>query len=272
MLADIAVAVNPDDERYRDLVGKTAILPLVGRELPIIADDYVKTDFGTGALKITPGHDPNDFEIGRRHGLPTRSRVIGEDGRMTRRGRRAVRRADGAARRARRSSPRSRRRARIRHARALHPQRARSATARGERIEPLISLQWFMRMDELAKPAIEAVERGPGARSTPSRRRAATSSGCSNIRPWCVSRQLWWGHQLPVWYRGDEETYVGASRPRATAGTRDPDVLDTWFSLGAVAVRDARLARRDAASCAPSTRPTCSSPRATSSSCGSRGW
>ena len=157
MLADTAVAVNPDDERYADLVGEHCVLPLVGRRLPIIADEHVDPEFGTGALKITPGHDPNDFEIGRAHGLEEIA-VIGEDGRMTEEAgerfagltvaeaQEAVRR--GAARRGAASAARSPTRT-----------RCRSRTARGERIEPLISLQWFCRMDELAKPAIEVVER-----------------------------------------------------------------------------------------------------------------
>ena len=123
--------------------------------------------------------------------------------------------------------------------------RSRSRTARASAIEPLISLQWFMRMDELAAPAIDAVHEGR-LRITPSAGAASTSTGCENIRPWCISRQLWWGHRLPVWYRGDE-TYVGDEPPPEGEGwERDPDVLDTWFSIGAVAVRDAGLARRDA--------------------------
>ena len=157
MLADTAVAVNPEDERYRDLVGKTAILPLVGRRLPVIADEYVKPEFGTGALKITPGHDPNDFEIGRRHGLEEIT-VIGEDGRMTEAaGRFAGLTVDeaqrGGGRGARAGGP-------DRASRSPTRTRCRSRTAPGERIEPLISLQWFMRMDELAAPAIEAVRVG----------------------------------------------------------------------------------------------------------------
>jgi valyl-tRNA synthetase len=229
MLADTAVAVNPEDERYRHLIGQTAILPLVGRELPIVGDDYVKTEFGTGALKITPGHDPNDFEIGRRHGLPEIS-VIGEDGRMTAEaGERfaglTVAEAQQAVIAALRDEGRLVRQDEYPH---VVPFSHRS----GERIEPLISLQWFMRMDELAQPAIEAVKSG---RVTihPERWARVYLDWMENIRPWCVSRQLWWGHRLPVWYRGEgdqQETYVGATPPEGDGWEQDPDVLDTWFS------------------------------------------
>jgi valyl-tRNA synthetase len=229
MLADTAVAVNPSDERYAHLVGGTAILPLVGRELPIVADDYVKLDFGTGALKITPGHDPNDFELGRRHGLPEIT-VIGEDGRMTadagerfagmtvEQAQEAVLAALQAEGRLVRSEP--------------YEHEVPFSHRSGERVEPLISLQWFMRMDELAAPAIEAVERGR-VRIHPERWTRVYLDWMENIRPWCVSRQLWWGHRLPVWYRGEgaaAETYVGAAPPEGEGWEQDPDVLDTWFS------------------------------------------
>jgi valyl-tRNA synthetase len=225
MLADTAVAVNPDDERYKHLIGRTAILPLVGRELPIVADDYVKPEFGTGALKITPGHDPNDFDIGRRHGLPEIS-VIGEDGRTTAAaGERfaglTVTEAQQAVLAALQAEGRLVRSEEYPH---VVPFSHRS----GERIEPLISLQWFMRMDELAQPAIDAVKDGR-VRIHPERWARVYLDWMESIRPWCVSRQLWWGHRLPVWYRG-EETYVGATPPEGDGWEQDPDVLDTWFS------------------------------------------
>jgi valyl-tRNA synthetase len=225
MLADTAVAVHPDDERYRDLIGERAVLPLVGRELEIVADEYVKPEFGTGALKITPGHDPNDFEIGRRHGLDQIS-VIGEDGRMTEaapdefRGLTALE-ARAAVVAALREEGLIRREEDYLHA---VPFSQRS----GERIEPLISLQWFMRMDELARPAIEVVRAGR-VRFHPERFTRVYMDWMENIRPWVLSRQLWWGHRLPVWYRG-EETHVGTAPPEGEGWERDPDVLDTWFS------------------------------------------
>src|SRR4051812_46182255 len=224
MLGDTAIAVHPDDDRYTRLIGETAILPLIGRRLRIIADPYVKPEFGTGALKITPGHDPNDFEIGRAHGLDEVT-VIGEDGRMTAEAgrfegltaleaREAVVAALREEKRINRTEP--------------HTHEVPFSQRSGERIEPLISLQWFMRMDELAKPAIEVVESGR-IRIHPEGQRRRYLEWMRNIRPWCISRQLWWGHRLPVWYRGDE-TYVGMDPPDGPGWERDPDVLDTWFS------------------------------------------
>ena len=232
MLADVAVAVHPDDDRYKHLIGEYAILPLVGRRLPIIADDYVKPEFGTGALKVTPGHDPNDFEIGRRHDLPVVS-VIGEDGRINEEaGKRfaglTVAEAKEAVVAALETEGLLRGREPYTHA---VPYSHRS----GERIEPLISLQWFMRMDELARPAIEAVKRGD-VRFHPERWGRVYLDWMANIRPWCVSRQLWWGHRLPVYYCDEcDETYVSAAPPErcgACGGPvrQDEDVLDTWFS------------------------------------------
>ncbi|HEX6698134.1 MAG TPA: valine--tRNA ligase [Solirubrobacteraceae bacterium] len=226
MLADTAVAVHPDDERYRDLVGKAAVLPLVGRHLTIIADDYVKTDFGTGALKITPGHDPNDFEIGRRHELDEVS-VIGEDGRMT-----AEAGTDFAGFTVQEAREKVvaalEAQGLIRH-REPHTHTVPFSHRSGERIEPLISLQWFMAMDALAAPAIAVVEEGR-VRIRPESQARRYLEWLRNIRPWCISRQLWWGHQIPVWYREDEETYVGVDPPQGAGWERDPDVLDTWFS------------------------------------------
>jgi valyl-tRNA synthetase len=227
MLADTAVAVNPADDRYSRLIGEAAILPLVGRRLPIIADDHVDPEFGTGALKITPGHDPADFEIGRRHGLAEVT-VIGEDGRMNDDVPEAFRGMEADA-------------ARAAVVAALREQGLVSGVEpyvhdvphshrSGRRVEPLISLQWFCDMEGLAQAAIEPVRAGR-IRFHPESKAKDYLDWLERIRPWCISRQLWWGHQLPVWYRG-EETYVGMEPPQGDGWERDPDVLDTWFSSG----------------------------------------
>src|SRR6476661_4974266 len=232
MLADAAVAVNPDDERYGDLVGEHCILPLVGRRLPVIADEHVDPEFGTGALKITPGHDPNDFEIGRANGLDEIV-VIGEDGLMNAQaGERVAGLSVEEAREAVVAALREEGRLRDEEP-YLHsvPYSHRS----GHRVEPLISLQWFCRMDELAKPAIEVVERGQVS-FVPERFARVYLEWMHGLRPWVLSRQLWWGHRLPVWYcDACEETYVAESPPErcgACGGElrQEEDVLDTWFS------------------------------------------
>jgi valyl-tRNA synthetase len=231
MLADTAVAVNPDDERYRDLVGQHVILPLVGRRIPIIADEHVDVEFGTGALKITPGHDPNDFEIGRKHKLEEIG-VIGPDGRMTEEAGDFAGLTAAEAQKAVVEALRAEGRLR---AEETYTHSVPFSHRSGERIEPLVSLQWFCRMDELARPAIEVVERDE-VRITPPQWKRVYLDWMREIRPWCVSRQLWWGHRIPVWYCDEcGETIVAEAEPQrcgACGGElrQEEDVLDTWFS------------------------------------------
>jgi valyl-tRNA synthetase len=232
MLADTAVAVSPGDERYADLVGKHCVLPLVGRRLPIIADDHVDPEFGTGALKITPGHDPNDFEIGRKHGLEEIG-VIGPDGRLTEEAGEGF--AGLTAAEAQKAVVAALREQGVLRAEEPYTHSVPFSHRSGERIEPLISLQWFCRMDELAAPAIEAVEKDR-VRIAPAQWKRVYLEWMREIRPWCISRQLWWGHRIPVWYCDPcEETIVAERTPErcgACGGElrQESDVLDTWFS------------------------------------------
>ncbi len=232
MLGDTAVAVHPDDERYADLVGRRVEVPLTGRDVVVVADAFVDPAFGTGAVKITPAHDPNDFALGRRHGLPELA-VIDPDGRMGRGGGRVpgLDRFEARARVAddlrARGAPRASR-SRTEHAVG---QCQRCATP----VEPLVSTQWFVRMAELARPAIEAVETGR-TRFVPEAWSKTYFEWMRNIHDWCISRQLWWGHRIPAWYcDGCGTMLVAVDPPRACtacSGTlrQDEDVLDTWFS------------------------------------------
>ena len=231
MLGDTAVAVHPDDERYKDFVGRTAVLPLLGRELKIVADERVDPAFGTGALKITPAHDLTDFDIGRTHGLET-VQAIGQDGRITEAGGPyAGLPVEEAAERVTSD---------LRALGALvkvedYPHSVATCDRCGTPIEPLISEQWFMDMDELKRPATDVVRDGK-VKFTPERWGRVYVDWMDNLRPWCISRQLWWGHQLPVWYCPDGHLTVAESEPHACAEcgstelTRETDVLDTWFS------------------------------------------
>ncbi len=235
MLADTAVAVNPSDERYGDLVGQHCVLPLVGRRLPIIADEHVDPEFGTGALKITPGHDPNDFEIGRKHGLEEIV-AIGPDGRLTEEA--GERFAGMTAAEAQEAVVAALREQGVLSAEEPYTHSVPFSHRSGERIEPLISLQWFCRMDELAAPAIEAVG-SDRVRIAPEQWKRVYLEWMKEIRPWCISRQLWWGHRIPVWYCDPcEEVFVAedpAAAPERCGSCggelrQEEDVLDTWFS------------------------------------------
>jgi len=231
ILADVAVAVHPEDERYAGIVGKEAIVPFVERRVPVIADERVEPGFGTGALKVTPGHDPTDFEIGRAHSLPE-PMVIGPDGLMNdEAGELAGLDQDEAGARVLAWCEERglvERREPYRHTIAVC-ERCES------RIEPLISLQWWCRMDELGAPAIEALRTERVRYHPPSQHRFAISS-LEHAPDWNISRQLWWGHQLPVWYCPDGHVTVAESAPDVCVECgrkdieRDPDVLDTWFS------------------------------------------
>ena len=231
IFGDAAIAVHPDDYKYKDLIGKTVLIPLTGREIPIIADEYVDKHFGTGAVKITPAHDPNDYEVGKRHNLKP-IWVIDEQGKM-------------------------------KHCPEVHPdiqgltrEDARQRTVEllqynnslvrikpiehnvgkcqrcNTTIEPLLSEQWFVRMAPLAKAAIAAVENGD-IKFVPERWTKNYLGWMTNIRDWCISRQLWWGHQIPAYYHNETgEMVVAKENPDPSKYTQDSDVLDTWFSSG----------------------------------------
>jgi len=231
ILGDTAVAVNPKDPRYGRFVGKTAVVPMVGREVPIIADEHVDIGFGTGALKITPGHDPDDWEIGLRHGLPSVS-VIGLDGLMTAE---AGEFAGMTASDARTAVIERLERDGL-FVKAEDYQHAVGTCYRcGTTIEPLLSLQWFMDMGRLVRPAIKAVEEGR-VRFVPARWGEVYLDWMRGIRPWCISRQLWWGHRIPAYFCEACDHLMVAAAPPASCDKcggslrREEDVLDTWFS------------------------------------------
>ncbi len=232
MLGDTAVAVNPNDERYKHLVGKTVIVPFVNREIPIIADDYVDMEFGTGVVKITPAHDPNDFEVGLRHNLPI-IRVMNDDGTMNENA--------GEFAGLDRYEARKQIVARLKEMGILqkvepHKHNVGSCYRCHTTVEPIVSKQWFVKMEPLAKPAIEAVKKGE-IKFHPERFEKIYFNWMENIKDWCISRQLWWGHRIPVWYCQDcgaeicEETDPTVCPKCGSAHIQqDEDVLDTWFS------------------------------------------
>ncbi len=232
MLGDTGVAVNPADERYKDIVGKTCTLPLVGREMPIVADEYVELDFGTGCVKMTPAHDPNDFEVGLRHHLET-IRVLDDNGKVV----------EGYGK----YSGMDRYEAREAIVADLEEQgylvkvepyshNVGTCYRCHKDVEPIISAQWFVKMEPLAKEALRVVNAGE-VKFVPERFAKTYTNWMENVHDWCISRQLWWGHQIPVWYCADCG-HMTVSRQDATCcekcGSknieRDPDVLDTWFS------------------------------------------
>ena len=231
ILADVAVAVHPGDERYREAVGREVLVPFVERRVPVIADDLVDPEFGTGALKVTPGHDPTDFEIGRRHDLPELT-VIGPDGRMNGEAGalagRTQEEADAAVVAWLRDHDRLENREPYRH-------NVGTCERCHNRIEPLISLQWWCAMEEPRKPAVAAL-RERRVRYHPESQHAFALRSLEEAPDWNVSRQLWWGHQLPIWYCPDGHVTCAWPPPDACAECRsrelerDPDVLDTWFS------------------------------------------
>ena len=231
MLGDTAVAVHPDDERYKALVGKTVILPLVNKEIPIIADSYVEQDFGTGVVKITPAHDPNDFEVGLRHNLPVIN-VMDDGGVINENGGKY---AGMPALEARKQIVKDLDEAGFLI--KIEPIKHNVGTCYrcGTVVEPRVSTQWFVKMEPLAKPAIDAVKDGD-IRFIPERMDKVYYNWMENIKDWCISRQLWWGHQIPAWYCECGETIVSETVPTfcpkcgGTHLTRDPDTLDTWFS------------------------------------------
>lgn len=232
MLGDTAVAVNPNDERYKHLIGKTLILPLVNREIPVVADDYVDVEFGTGCVKITPAHDPNDYEVGKRHKLPEII-MMEPDG--------TIKEGYG------KYSGLDRYEARkliVEDLKAVdllvkikeHTHNISTHDRCGKVIEPMISKQWYVKMEPLAKPALEAVRNGE-TKFVPSRFDKIYFNWMENIQDWCISRQLWWGHRIPVWYCNEcGEVIVAVEAPKnctkcsSNSLTQDNDVLDTWFS------------------------------------------
>lgn len=234
MLGDVAVAVNPDDERYKHLVGKSLILPLVGREIPIVADDYVEAEFGTGCVKITPAHDFNDYELGKRHNLEMIN-VMTLDGNINEN---APAKYQGMERFAARKAIL----ADLEAAELLVEVKPHKLMVpRGDRtgvvIEPLLTDQWFMDMDKFASRGLELVESGQ-IKFVPENWKKTYDQWLKNIQDWCISRQLWWGHRIPAYYDADGKVYVARNRQDAEklAGTseltQDNDVLDTWFSSG----------------------------------------
>ena len=232
MLGDTAIAVHPDDERYQDIIGKNVILPLVGREIPIVADYYVDKEFGTGAVKITPAHDPNDFEVGKRHNLEEIN-IMNDDATINEKGGRYA----GMDRyEARKAIVKDLEEQGYLVKVVPHTHAVGTHDRCGTTVEPLIKQQWFVKMEELAKPAIAALEKGE-LKFVPERFNKIYLHWLENIKDWCISRQIWWGHRIPAYYCDEcGEVVVSKGMPEkcphcgCTHFTQDEDTLDTWFS------------------------------------------
>ena len=236
MLGDTAVAVNPDDERYQDIVGKMLELPLTGRTIPVIADHYVDKEFGTGCVKITPSHDPNDFEVGKRNNLEEIN-IMNDDATI----RLAGSKYDGMERyEARKQIVKDLEELGLLVKVVPHTHMVGTHDRCGTTVEPMVKPQWFVKMEEMARPAKEAVEKGE-LRLIPERMNKVYYNWLDNIRDWCISRQLWWGHRIPAWYCQDcgevivvNPTVDGEPCKCPKCGgsklEQDPDTLDTWFS------------------------------------------
>ena len=234
ILGDTAVAVHPEDNRYQKYIGQNVIVPILGREIPVIADEYVEREFGTGALKVTPGHDPHDFEIGERHGLDfisilDKSAQVNENGGTY---------AGQDRFEARKNLWEDMRAAGLVIKEEPYTLNVPRSQRGGEIIEPMVSTQWFVKMDTMAKAALEAVQDGR-IKIVPERFTKVYYNWLENIQDWCISRQLWWGHRIPVWYCQDcgkmtvsREDPTNCEHCNSSHLEQDPDVLDTWFSSG----------------------------------------
>lgn len=228
MLGDTAVAVHPEDERYKHLIGKTVILPITNREIPIVGDDYVDMEFGSGAVKITPAHDPNDFELGNRHNLE-RILVMNEDGTMNEK----ALQYNGMDRfECRKKLVKDLQESGVLFKIEDHMHSVGHSERSGAVVEPYLSTQWFVKMQPLADAAVDLQSKEEKVHFVPDRFEKTYLHWMENIRDWCISRQLWWGHRIPAWYHKEtKEVYVGLEAPEDSENwEQDSDVLDTWFS------------------------------------------